>query len=79
MTDTTQLGNKLDSRVGTGNANLIRAFGRTYSALLLLADNGFSVLQADMGDDGTAALEITPPDREQINLFENVRRTPPWR
>lgn len=76
MTDKTQMGRKLDDRVGQGNANLIRAFRRSYGALLLLADSGFAILQADIGNDGTAALEIKPPTRDQINLFENVRRTP---
>ncbi|EIJ33340.1 hypothetical protein [Thiothrix nivea] len=76
MTDQTKLGKHLDERVGQGNANLIRAFGRAYGALLLLADNGFRVLEADMGDDGSAALEIDLPTHEQMGLFEHIKRTP---
>ncbi len=56
-----------------GNANLIRAFGRTYGALLALADHGFHVVQAGLDSEDMASLEIAPPTPEQLKLLTNIR------
>ena len=59
-----------------GNANLINAFGRTYGALLALADHGITVIRAELDNDNVASLEIAEPNAAQRQLFCDIRSKP---